>query len=61
MSPARPLILITNDDGIGAPGLRLLHDQLSPMAQVVVCAPAQEQSAVGHGLTLHSPLRLTDQ
>lgn len=53
-----PLILLTNDDGIHAPGLRVLFDALSPIAEVHVFAPDRERSAVGHGISLHHPLRV---
>ncbi len=50
-------ILLTNDDGINAPGLWALFSALSPDHQVKVVAPERERSAVGHGITLHKPLR----
>lgn len=49
-------ILLTNDDGIYAPGLRALRDELLQLGEVVVCAPATEQSAAGHSVTLLAPL-----
>ena len=49
-------ILLTNDDGIYAPGLRALHKELKQLGEVVVVAPATEQSAVGHSITLLTPL-----
>lgn len=51
------LILVTNDDGIQSPGLLALANSLAPLGQVVVVAPDRERSAIGHSLTLHSPLR----
>ncbi len=51
------LILVTNDDGVHSPGLALLASSLSGLGQVVVVAPDRERSAIGHALTLHSPLR----
>lgn len=51
------LILLTNDDGIHSPGLKALVDQFQSLGRVVVAAPDRERSAVGHALTLHSPLR----
>ncbi len=51
-------ILVTNDDGIAAPGLRALAEALAPLGEVVVCAPEREQSCAGHAITLHKPLRL---
>lgn len=49
-------ILLTNDDGIYAPGLRALRNELRHLGEVVVAAPASEQSAVGHSITLLHPL-----
>jgi 5'-nucleotidase len=49
-------ILLTNDDGIYAPGLRALRAELRKLGEVIVVAPATEQSAVGHSITLLTPL-----
>jgi 5'-nucleotidase len=49
-------ILLTNDDGIYAPGLRALRAELQRLGDVRVVAPAAEQSAVGHSITLLTPL-----
>jgi 5'-nucleotidase len=49
-------ILLTNDDGIYAPGLRALRKELAKLGEVTVVAPATEQSAVGHSITLLTPL-----
>jgi len=49
-------ILLTNDDGIYAPGLLALRKELLQLGDVVVCAPATEQSAAGHSVTLLWPL-----
>src|SRR6266516_4596350 len=49
-------ILLTNDDGIYAPGLQALRPELQKLGEVVVVAPATEQSAVGHSVTLTTPL-----
>ncbi len=54
------VILLTNDDGIEAQGLRTLEEALKGLAHIVVVAPDQERSAVSHGLTLRSPLNLTE-
>ena len=51
-------ILITNDDGIYAKGIEVLHEYLSKDHDVVVVAPETEQSAVGHAITLTDPLRV---
>jgi len=50
-------VLITNDDGVHAPGLLALLKRVAEVAEVVVVAPDRERSAVGHALTLHHPLR----
>lgn len=50
-------ILVTNDDGIHAPGLVCLAEELSCVGRVGVAAPDRERSATSHSLTLHSPLR----
>jgi len=52
-------ILLTNDDGIYAPGLWALYRQFTAAHQVEVVAPERERSAVGHSITLHKPLRRT--
>ena len=52
-------VLLTNDDGIYAEGLRALYHYLSRLHKVTVVAPDRERSAVGHGITLHQPLRTT--
>ncbi|MCH9647879.1 MAG: 5'/3'-nucleotidase SurE [Deltaproteobacteria bacterium] len=51
-------ILVTNDDGIFSEGIKLLAEELGKIADVTVVAPDREQSASGHSLTLHRPLRL---
>lgn len=55
-------ILVSNDDGIAARGLKTLAQRLAADAgnQVYVCAPDRERSATGHGLTLHKPLRVNE-
>jgi 5'-nucleotidase len=50
------LILLTNDDGIYAPGLRALEQELRQLGEVCVVAPATEQSGVGHSITFLKPL-----
>jgi 5'-nucleotidase len=52
-------ILITNDDGVRAPGLIALAKAVRELGDGVVVAPQAQQSAVGHSITLHKPLRLT--
>lgn len=56
----RPLLLLSNDDGFRAPGLRLLRDALREVGDVVVCAPFTEQSASSHAISLTTPLRLRE-
>jgi 5'-nucleotidase len=51
-------ILVTNDDGIFSEGIRELAEALEDLGQVIVVAPDREQSASGHSLTLHHPLRM---
>ncbi len=50
------LILLTNDDGIYAPGLAALQRELAKLGEVVVVAPSTEQSGVGHAITYLTPL-----
>jgi 5'-nucleotidase len=54
----RPLVLLSNDDGHGSPGIRAARAALSAAADVVILAPETEQSASSHALSLHRPLRL---
>ncbi len=54
----KPLILVTNDDGIVAPGIRVLVEEMKQLGEVVVVAPDSPQSAKGHAITLMSPIRL---
>lgn len=51
-------IMVTNDDGINAAGIRALAEAMAELGTVTVIAPDRERSAVGHSLTLHSPLRI---
>jgi 5'-nucleotidase len=53
-------ILLTNDDGIHAPGLMALYAELKDDFEVYVVAPESEMSAVGHAITLRSPLRVQE-
>ena len=52
----KPLILITNDDGITAPGIRTLIEVMKGLGDVVVVAPDSPQSAMGHAITVNSTL-----
>ncbi|MDG1871171.1 MAG: 5'/3'-nucleotidase SurE [Flavobacterium sp.] len=58
MSKRKPLILVTNDDGITAPGIRALIDVMSKIGDVLVVAPDKPQSAMGHAITINSTLYL---
>ena len=53
----RPLILVSNDDGLEAPGNIALREALIELGDVYTVAPATEQSAKSHSITLHEPLR----
>ena len=53
---SNPLILVTNDDGITAPGIRALISVMSEIGTVIVVAPDKPQSAMGHAITLNSTL-----
>lgn len=52
------IILVTNDDGITAPGIRNLVEAMKPFGKVIVVAPDSPQSAMGHAITINRPLRL---
>ncbi len=54
----RPVILVTNDDGITAPGIRNLVEAVKDLGRVVVVAPDSPQSGMGHAITIGHPLRL---
>lgn len=53
-----PVILITNDDSIFAPGIKALAEAVLPLGRVVVVAPDKPQSGMGHAITINQPLRL---
>ncbi|MBI3237103.1 MAG: 5'/3'-nucleotidase SurE, partial [Chlamydiales bacterium] len=55
---AKPLILLTNDDGISAPGIRHLWEALAEMADVWIVAPAMEKSGAGLSITINTPLQI---
>lgn len=54
----KPLILISNDDGIESEGIRALWREVRKFADVIVTAPHAQQSAVGHSITVSSPIRV---
>src|SRR4051812_47081619 len=53
-----PIILITNDDGVTAPGLTALVDAVKDLGKIVVIAPDKAQSGMGHAITIGFPLRM---
>jgi 5'-nucleotidase len=54
----KPIILITNDDGLTAPGIRNLAEAVKDLGRVVVVAPDKPQSGMGHAITIGFPLRM---
>ena len=61
MTTGERRVLVTNDDGISSPGLRILVERLAAeVGRVVVVAPDREQSGASHALTLQHPLRITE-
>lgn len=54
----KPLILITNDDGITAPGIKALVEAVKDLGEIVIVAPDSPQSGMGHAITITKPLRL---
>ena len=56
----RPLILITNDDGITAPGIRALISVMKEIGDIIVVAPDKPQSATGHSITINNTLYLNE-
>ena len=56
----KPLILVTNDDGISAPGIRTLISAMNEIGDVIVVAPDSPQSAMGHAITINSTLHCNE-
>jgi 5'-nucleotidase len=54
----QPIILVTNDDSIAAPGIKALAEAVLPLGRVVIVAPDKPQSGMGHAITIGHPLRL---
>ena len=52
------LILVTNDDGINAPGIWALARAMQELGRVMIVAPSEEKSGTGHSITVHRPLRV---
>ena len=55
---SKPIILVTNDDGISAPGIRALIQVMEEIGNVVVVAPDSTQSAMGHAITINNTIHL---
>lgn len=58
MATDKPVILVTNDDGITAPGIRALVEAVKGLGKIIVVAPDSPQSGMGHAVTIGEPLRL---
>ena len=54
-----PVILITNDDGVSAPGIKALTEAMIGLGKIIVVAPDKPQSGMGHAITIGHPLRLS--
>jgi 5'-nucleotidase len=54
----KPVILVTNDDGVTAPGIRNLVEAVKDLGKIIVVAPDKPQSGMGHAITIGQPLRL---
>ena len=54
----KPIILVTNDDGVEAPGVKALADAMSELGNVVVVTPDSFQSGMGHAITINNFLRI---
>lgn len=58
LKTGKPLILVTNDDGLEAKGLKELVEVVRPLGRVIVVAPSEAQSGMSHAITVKSPLRV---
>ncbi|MBD1429142.1 5'/3'-nucleotidase SurE [Sphingobacterium litopenaei] len=58
MANSKPTILVVNDDGITAPGIKVLLEEMQKLGNVVVVAPDAPQSGMGHAITIGKPLRM---
>lgn len=58
MEVQKPIILVTNDDGISAKGMRSLYDAVKGFGEIYIVAPDSPQSGMGHAITINNPLRL---
>ena len=61
MTASRPLILLSNDDGVRAPGILAAEEALRSLADVIVAAPDRERSATSHSISLDRPLRAEEE
>ncbi len=59
--PARPHVLVTNDDGVDAPGIAALVDAIKGDYRVTVAAPSEDQSGMGHGITYRVPVLVEER
>lgn len=55
---SKPLIFITNDDGISSKGIRSMVDAVRDLGDIVLIAPDSPQSGMGHAITIHDPIRM---
>ena len=60
MDQNKPLILVVNDDGITAPGIKALISFVKNFGEIIVVAPDKAQSGMGHAITMNTPLRLNE-
>lgn len=58
MTKQKPTILVVNDDGITAPGIKVLMEEMKGLGKVIVVAPDSPQSGMGHAITIGKPLRI---
>ncbi|GAA4797016.1 5'/3'-nucleotidase SurE [Olivibacter ginsenosidimutans] len=58
MTKQKPTILVVNDDGITAPGIKVLLEEMQQIGKVIVVAPDSPQSGMGHAITIGKPLRI---
>ncbi len=61
MTKKKPTILVVNDDGITAPGIKVLLEEMQPLGDVTVVAPDSPQSGMGHAITIGKPLRIDEE
>src|SRR5690606_36454618 len=58
MTKKKPTILVVNDDGFTAPGIKVLLEEMQKIGKVIAVAPDSPQSGMGHAITIGRPLRL---